>query len=78
MDPKYQCFVPQGTKLSLLPYGKVPHHAGKGIVHHQTVPGWLREVALGGCVGFHSLFMAVFSGKIVSEPTPLTKKQPHT
>ena len=27
------------------------HHAGKGIVHHQTVPGWLGEVALGGCVG---------------------------
>ena len=31
--------------------GKVLHHAGKGIVRHQTVPGWLGEVALGGCVG---------------------------
>ena len=27
---------------------------------------------------YHSLFMAVFLGKIVSEPTPLTEKQPHT
>ena len=26
----------------------------------------------------HSLFMAVFLGKIVSEPTPLAEKQPHT
>lgn len=27
---------------------------------------------------YHSLFMAVFMGKIVSEPTPLDEKQPHT
>ena len=27
---------------------------------------------------YHSLFMAVFLGKIVSEPTPLPEKQPHT
>ena len=27
---------------------------------------------------YHSLFMAVFLGKIVSEPTPLDEKQPHT
>ena len=27
---------------------------------------------------YHSLFMAVFLGKIVSEPTPLAEKQPHT
>jgi hypothetical protein len=33
-----------------LPYGKVLHHAGKGIVRHQIVPEWLGEVALGGCV----------------------------
>ena len=27
---------------------------------------------------YHSLFMAVFLGKIVSEPTALAEKQPHT
>ena len=27
---------------------------------------------------YHSLFMAVFLGKIVSEPSPLAEKQPHT
>ncbi|CAF91336.1 unnamed protein product, partial [Tetraodon nigroviridis] len=27
---------------------------------------------------YHFLFIAVFLGKIVREPTPLTKKQPHT
>uniref|UniRef100_A0A674C9G3 Ig-like domain-containing protein n=1 Tax=Salmo trutta TaxID=8032 RepID=A0A674C9G3_SALTR len=27
---------------------------------------------------YHSLYMAVFLGKIVSEPTPLAEKQPHT
>uniref|UniRef100_A0A8C7IMY7 SET binding factor 2 n=1 Tax=Oncorhynchus kisutch TaxID=8019 RepID=A0A8C7IMY7_ONCKI len=39
------------SSLSLLPYCKVLRHAGKGIVRHQTVPGWLGEIALGGCVG---------------------------
>lgn len=29
------------------------HHAGKGVVHHQTVPGWLGEVALRGI--YHAL-----------------------
>ncbi|KAK6302461.1 hypothetical protein J4Q44_G00268160 [Coregonus suidteri] len=27
---------------------------------------------------YHSLFMAVFLGKVVSESTPLAEKQPHT
>ena len=27
---------------------------------------------------YHSLFMDVFLGKIVSEPTPLAEKHPHT
>ena len=54
---------------------KVLHHAGKGIVYHQTVPGWLGEGARRMCWN-HSLFMAVFLGKIVSEPTPLAEKQP--
>ena len=78
MDPKYRYFVPRATLLSLLPYCKVLHHAGKGIVRYQTVPGWFGEVALGGCVGTISLFMAVFLGKSVSEPTPLAEKQHHT
>ena len=48
-------FPGHGPKISMFcspraPYGKVLHHAGKGIVHRQTVPGWLGEVALGGCV----------------------------
>ena len=30
---------PEPLKLSFLPYGKVLHHSGKGIVRHQTVPG---------------------------------------
>ena len=41
-----------------LPYGKVLHHAGKGIVRHQTVPGWLGEVNLRGSqrmCWYHSL-----------------------
>ena len=48
MDPTFQYFVPRATKLSIFPYGKVLHHAGKDIIRRQTVPG---EVALGGCVG---------------------------
>lgn len=27
------------------------HHSGKGIVIHQTVLGWLEEVAVAGCFG---------------------------
>ena len=38
--------------------------------------GW--EKLLSGMCWYHSLFMAVFLGKIVSEPTPLAEKQPHT
>uniref|UniRef100_A0A8C4SKH4 Uncharacterized protein n=1 Tax=Erpetoichthys calabaricus TaxID=27687 RepID=A0A8C4SKH4_ERPCA len=40
-----------GKKFPLLPYGTVILHAGNGIVHHQTVLGWLGEVALGRCFG---------------------------
>ena len=32
--------------IALLRYGKMLHHAGKGIVHQQTVPGWLGVAAL--------------------------------
>ena len=38
--------------------------------------GW--EKLLSEDVLVHSLLMAVFLGKIVSEPTPLAEKQPHT
>ena len=38
--------------------------------------GW--EKLLSGMCWHHSLYMAVFTGKIVSEPTPLAEKQPHT
>jgi hypothetical protein len=70
--PKISIFCFPNLLVITLPYGKVLHHAGKGIVCHQAVPGWLEEVAVGGCVGtILSLFMAVFLGKIVSEPTPL-------
>ena len=39
--------------------------------------GW-EKLLSGGCVWYHSLFTAVFLGNIVSEPTPLAEKQPHT
>ena len=48
MDPKYLFFSSSHLVLS---YGKVLHHARKGIVRHQTVPGWLGEVAFGEYVG---------------------------
>lgn len=35
------------------------HHAGKGIVHHQTVLGWFGGVALEGLFWHCSLYMAV-------------------
>ena len=38
--------------------------------------GW--EKLLPEDVWYLSLFMAVFLGKIVSDPTPLAEKQPHT
>ena len=49
--PKILVFCSPSHLVITLPYGKVLHHAGNGIVRHQTVPGWLGEVALGGCVG---------------------------
>ena len=38
--------------------------------------GWEKLLSEDLLVPF--LFMAVFLGKIVSEPTPLAEKQPHT
>ncbi|CDQ77094.1 unnamed protein product [Oncorhynchus mykiss] len=77
MDPKYQCFVP-------------PSHLVITFALWQDAPSyWKRHCSSQNCswmVGrscsrrmcwYHSLFMAVFLGKIVSEPTPLAEKQPH-
>lgn len=52
MEPKFQCFVPQASWFSLLPYGKVLCHAGKGIVCHQLfLDGWEKLLSEGGLEG---------------------------
>ena len=76
MDPKFRCFVP-------------PSHLVITFALWQGAPScWKRHCSSPNCsmmVGrscswrmfwYHSLFMAVFWGKIVSEPTPLAEKQP--
>lgn len=65
MDLKCSCFVPQATSLSLVPFGTVLQHAGKYIVCHQTVLGWLGEVI------FIPFFIQGWVlDKIVREATP--------
>ena len=49
MDPKYLCFVPEPLSYHFCIMARFVDE--QGIVRHQTVPGWLGEVALGGCVG---------------------------
>lgn len=74
MDPKCRYFVPRATSLSLLPYGKVLHDAGKGIVGHKRfLDGW--EKLLSRMFWYNSLFMAVFFSKLVSETTHASTRE---
>lgn len=62
--------------------GKVLHHAVEKAVEKALLITKLLRMVWSSCfLGmfcYHSLFMTVYLGKNVSEPTPLAEKQPHT